>query len=349
MWRDAARALTSKPTLGAAAGLRRRAGRTTPPRLARPADQAGVAVGVPQIGARRAERRRRGRPGGRDRGTEGDIGRRRVCWPRATSRSRRPPSRSNRRSGDAAAGPGVGGAAWPSRPRRSGSSRSSRSARTPGGGALGRRKRPSGERIVWRCHPPEAATIEPTTAGALVRPRQARFRGPLARGQWHADGRGPHLCRRSQRAEFHGITRPEKRSTRLLVALGTGLLTAIAGYAILEPGWFGTFGDFLRAFVWGAFGQFALDRLRELARPLLSRTARPEAQPEPRDCQAKGSPNPVGMLVREQSDAPRPSCLEDPTSTNSLALVNGLPQLCWLAAPEGASTGITTAATNTPA
>ena len=134
-------------------------------------------------------------------------------------------------------------------------------------------ERPAADRIVWRCHPPDAASIEPTTAGALVRPRDAGFLilslevngARLAEVRTYAGEVGE--------TNFYGIATRERPATRRLVALAVALLTLVAGYAVLEPGWYGTVPDLARAFLWGAFGQFALDRVRELFRPLLSKTA----------------------------------------------------------------------------
>lgn len=133
-------------------------------------------------------------------------------------------------------------------------------------------ERPAPERVTWHCHPPEAAAIEPTAAGILVRPRAPGFL------VLSVDVDGARLAEvRTYAGEvaeqnFYGIAVRERRRTRLLLGLVASLLTGFAGYAILEPGWFGNIGDFARAFLWGCFGQFALDRVRELARPLLSRT-----------------------------------------------------------------------------
>ncbi len=134
-------------------------------------------------------------------------------------------------------------------------------------------ERPASERIVWRCHPPEAAVVEPTTAGALIRPRETGFvivslevdGARLAEVRTYAG--------EVSETNFYGIAARERPSTRWIVAAATGLLTLLAGYAILEPSWYGTLTDCARAFLCGAFGQFALDRVRELFRPLLSTTA----------------------------------------------------------------------------
>ncbi len=133
-------------------------------------------------------------------------------------------------------------------------------------------ERPTGDRIVWRCHPPEAASLEPTTAGVLVRPREAGFVivSLEVNGIRLAEVRT--YAGEVSETNFYGIATPERRSTRLLAGVATGLLTLAAGYAILEPGWYGTLPDLARAFVWGAVGQFALDRVRELFRPMLSKT-----------------------------------------------------------------------------
>ena len=51
-----------------------------------------------------------------------------------------------------------------------------------------------------------------------------------------------------------------------------GVLTAFVGYQIFSASWFGTLGDFLGCFLWGFFGQFSLDRVREMAKPMVSKT-----------------------------------------------------------------------------
>jgi len=41
---------------------------------------------------------------------------------------------------------------------------------------------------------------------------------------------------------------------------------------VFEKTWFGTPADFFAAFAWGFFGQFGLDRVRDVVRPITSRT-----------------------------------------------------------------------------
>jgi hypothetical protein len=55
------------------------------------------------------------------------------------------------------------------------------------------------------------------------------------------------------------------------IATATALLTIFAGYEIFSGTWFGSFADFFAAFLWGFFGQFGLDRIRDLAKPITSR------------------------------------------------------------------------------
>jgi len=61
------------------------------------------------------------------------------------------------------------------------------------------------------------------------------------------------------------------RRANFLISGVTALITIFAGYEIFVGTWFGTFGDFFSAFLWGFFGQFGLDRLRDLSKSIVSR------------------------------------------------------------------------------
>lgn len=66
--------------------------------------------------------------------------------------------------------------------------------------------------------------------------------------------------------------RSESSSIKWWIWLATAVLTSLTGYLVFANTWFGTIGEFFSAFVWGFFGQFGLDRVRETVRPTISRT-----------------------------------------------------------------------------
>ena len=65
---------------------------------------------------------------------------------------------------------------------------------------------------------------------------------------------------------------PEKMTRLAAIRSPLGaVLTVFFGYEIFIAGWYGTFADFFAAFLWGFFGQFGLERLRDLAKPVTAK------------------------------------------------------------------------------
>ena len=66
----------------------------------------------------------------------------------------------------------------------------------------------------------------------------------------------------------------QQRARRLngLIWTVTALITVGFGYETFVTNWFGSLSDFMSAFLWGFFGQFGLDRIRDLAKPAIGKT-----------------------------------------------------------------------------
>jgi hypothetical protein len=66
-------------------------------------------------------------------------------------------------------------------------------------------------------------------------------------------------------------TAAETQRVNNATAAVAAVVTVFFGYEIFIAGWFGTFADFFSAFLWGFFGQFGLERMRDLAKPMTSK------------------------------------------------------------------------------
>ena len=66
-------------------------------------------------------------------------------------------------------------------------------------------------------------------------------------------------------------TAAETQRVNNATAALAAVVTVFFGYEIFIAGWFGTFADFFTAFLWGFFGQFGLERMRDLAKPMTSK------------------------------------------------------------------------------
>ncbi len=73
-----------------------------------------------------------------------------------------------------------------------------------------------------------------------------------------------------QAADSQDIQRRAECVNRI-IWIATALLTTGVGYLTFEANWLGTATDFMSAFIWGFFGQFGLDRIRDLSKPILSK------------------------------------------------------------------------------
>jgi hypothetical protein len=124
----------------------------------------------------------------------------------------------------------------------------------------------------WSCAPENAAEIaNPDAAGARITPRSAGLLTVAA----NFPGTGPiaataYAGEVTAAQDYTAIAAAAARVNGY-IGTATAILTVFAGYEIFVGNWFGTFADFFTAFLWGFFGQFGLDRIRDLARPLTSR------------------------------------------------------------------------------
>jgi hypothetical protein len=66
-------------------------------------------------------------------------------------------------------------------------------------------------------------------------------------------------------------TAAETQRVNNVTAAVAAVVTVFFGYEIFIAGWFGTFADFFSAFLWGFFGQFGLERMRDLAKPMTTK------------------------------------------------------------------------------
>ena len=108
----------------------------------------------------------------------------------------------------------------------------------------------------------EAATVTPLVSGRLV--VIAEFdNGTRASSRVFAGNPAPS-------PSYKAIAR-DAWWVNVVTGLVAAVLTTCVGYEIFAGGWFGTFPDFLTAFLWGFFGQFGLDRMRTLAQPIVSK------------------------------------------------------------------------------
>ena len=124
----------------------------------------------------------------------------------------------------------------------------------------------------WTADPNDAAEVtDPTVNGAAVRPRRA---GYLTIGVTFA-GR-PAITSITYAGDVTAAPDYTQIAaaawwTNFWIGVATAIITTFAGYEIFIGAWVGTFADFFSAFLWGFFGQFGLNRIRELAKPIVSR------------------------------------------------------------------------------
>jgi hypothetical protein len=128
--------------------------------------------------------------------------------------------------------------------------------------------------VKWRCDPIDAGKIaQDDWRGAQLTPSRPGFLTILVSvPQMNVETSVRAMVGNvAQHRDFKAL---EKRSLlwRIVIAVVIACLTAFAGFQIFAPTWYGTPGDFFSAFVWGFFGQFGLDRVRDLSKPLLGKT-----------------------------------------------------------------------------
>jgi hypothetical protein len=124
----------------------------------------------------------------------------------------------------------------------------------------------------WRCEPQDAADISPSERGARITPKVAGFLSVSAKvAETAAATSSTYVGEVTATATYSQIASDAARVNGY-IATATAALTIFAGYEIFIGTWIGTFGDFFAAFIWGFFGQFGLDRVRDLAKPITSRS-----------------------------------------------------------------------------
>jgi hypothetical protein len=130
---------------------------------------------------------------------------------------------------------------------------------------------PEGE-AEWRCQPENAATFDHrTTNGAEITPSRAGMLTMSFRlGATQPVSANSYAGSAIDAPDYGQIAAGEKRA-KITTGVAATVITIIAGYEIFIGNWVGTLGDFFSAFLWGFFGQFGLDRIRELTRPITSR------------------------------------------------------------------------------
>jgi hypothetical protein len=124
----------------------------------------------------------------------------------------------------------------------------------------------------WTSDPLAAATFSPPdVTGVDVRPREAGFFSIIATFRPGIPIRVSAFAGKVEDSQVYIKIAAEASRVNKTIAVGSAVLTLFLGYEIFVASWFGTVSGCFGAFVWGFFGQFSLDRVRELARPLTSK------------------------------------------------------------------------------
>jgi hypothetical protein len=139
---------------------------------------------------------------------------------------------------------------------------------------------PPGLAITWECHPPGAADVPqgdsspavPTLTPTLtLTPKLPGFLTVVANiAGWGAISASSYVGSVLQSPDFKALERREHR-VKLVIWCATAVLTTGVGFEIFAGPWLGTPSDFVSAFLWGFFGQFGLDRVRDLAKPVTAK------------------------------------------------------------------------------
>lgn len=128
--------------------------------------------------------------------------------------------------------------------------------------------------VAWTCDPAANADIKMNMSddkSATITPSQAGFltvSAKLGIGTFKAQTYAGSM---TQTADYIRLVKESIRGTYGIWVL-TAVLTSFTGYFIFANTWMGSWGDFFSAFVWGFFGQFSLDRIREAMKTATSRT-----------------------------------------------------------------------------
>ncbi|MEJ0037750.1 MAG: hypothetical protein WDO68_17030 [Gammaproteobacteria bacterium] len=135
-------------------------------------------------------------------------------------------------------------------------------------------RKPAAAAATWVSDPATAAVFSNQTIdGADLEPKLPGFleiRFSIANPPLSVSGRA-FVGELAATPSFTKFEEDEKNSNRA-IALATALLTTFVGYQIFAGSWYGTFGDYFSAFIWGFFGQFGLERIRDATKTIVSRT-----------------------------------------------------------------------------
>ena len=127
--------------------------------------------------------------------------------------------------------------------------------------------------VTWSCNPSDHAKMRNgSTTGAIIEPIVAGFltvsatnaAGPIAEAKTYVGDM-------TQTYDFTRLVKESGRYNNVIWAV-TAVLTSFTGYLIFANAWIGSPADFFSAFVWGFFGQFSLDRIRETVKTTMART-----------------------------------------------------------------------------
>ncbi|GAA0750352.1 hypothetical protein LRH25_20275 [Ideonella azotifigens] len=127
--------------------------------------------------------------------------------------------------------------------------------------------------VVWKCDGAAKASIaNENSNGAEITPSQAGFLtimadlggGDVVTAQTYAGNlmQTPDLVKLAK----------ESAKVNWSIWFFTAALTSLTGYLIFVNAWMGSGADFFAAFVWGFFGQFSLDRIRDTVKTTTART-----------------------------------------------------------------------------
>jgi hypothetical protein len=119
--------------------------------------------------------------------------------------------------------------------------------------------------VNWKCNPSEA--VLPQAGSSLViTPKLPGFLTLTATvANFEPISASAYVGSVLQTPDFEALSKRERRLKLAMWAI-TAVLTTGVGYQVFSSTWLGTTSDFVSAFLWGFFGQFGLDRLRDLAK-----------------------------------------------------------------------------------
>jgi hypothetical protein len=127
--------------------------------------------------------------------------------------------------------------------------------------------------VAWTCEPTAIAVIaKGDNKGAEITPSQAGFLTVSANiGKDNIVKAQTYAGDMMQTPDFIQLVK-ESAKVNHTIWVVTAVLTSATGYLIFANAWIGSTSDFFAAFVWGFFGQFSLDRIRETVKTTTART-----------------------------------------------------------------------------